>query len=42
MKKLIIEFDEREIDEIMVVEAIKGFELPWVKNLYLKENKMQK
>ncbi|MBW3011276.1 hypothetical protein KY326_03590 [Candidatus Woesearchaeota archaeon] len=35
MKRLVIEFDESEIDELMAVEAVKGFELPFVKEIYV-------
>lgn len=37
MKRLIIEFDENEIDELMAIEAVKGFELPFVENVYVED-----
>lgn len=36
-KKLIIEFDDEKIDELMAVQAIKGFELDWVKEIRIEE-----
>lgn len=35
MKRLIIEFDETEIDELMAIEAVKGFELSFIKEIYV-------
>jgi len=32
-RKMLITFDDEIIDELMAIEAIKGFELPWVENI---------
>jgi len=36
MREMVITFDDEEIDELMALEGIKGFELPWVKDIYVK------
>jgi len=36
MKKIIIEFDETEIDDFMAIEAVKGFELSFIKKVYIE------
>jgi len=32
-KNIVIEFDTKEIDELMALEGIKGFELSWAKDV---------
>jgi hypothetical protein len=37
MRQLIIEFDENEIEPFFAEEAIRGFELPWAKNIFTRK-----
>jgi hypothetical protein len=37
MRQLIIEFDENEIEPFFAEEAIRQFELPWAKRVYVEE-----
>jgi hypothetical protein len=31
--KIIIEYDSEDIDPIIALESIKGFEMPWIKSI---------
>ena len=36
MKKVVIDFEDKDIDDFMALQAIQGFELPWARRVYVE------